>query len=579
MRTKAFIKVTSLVLACAAVVAFARFAGKYPASGFFSPVEQDIRLSGTFGELRTNHFHAGLDIKSKQGVTGDQIFTTADGFVSRIKVEEYGYGNALYIQHPSGFTSVYAHLDRFAPEIAEYIKNEQYKAESFEMDLYLPRDKFPVKRGDWIGIMGNTGYSFGPHLHFEIRHTLDQVPINPLHFGFNVADDIAPVIRKLILYEYDEEGFVIRTSVLQPKKIEPGVYEISDPLLSATSMVGFGIQAFDTQTGTSNQNGVYSVVCKVDEMPTFSFALDEIPFEKTRYMNAHIDYTQKIMENDFYHRCHSLEGNKLPIYFSSTDQGKVYINAEQFREVSILVSDFKQNTSKLNFKVKRDYSLVQKARPTIVYQTIAQPDQVNVLSQPGIQVVWPAGSFYERTPLNIDVVPNEGGGTFSPYFDLQPSNSPVHYYFDVLLEGLAVPSRLHDKVFIGRCEPDGSIINCGGQWIGNNLTTGVRQMSTYAILADTIPPKITPLHFNPKMTGWTRMAFKITDNFRIKDRGRDLIYDAWVDDQWILMSLDGKSGILTHLFDGRILPGDHKLRIRVIDDRGNQTVFEKTFTI
>ena len=152
-------------------------------------------------------------------------------------------------------------------------------------------------------------------------------------------------------------------------------------------------------------------------------------------------------------------------------------------------------------------------------------------------------------------------------------------YVDVNIEGLSVPEPLREKAFIARCDPSGSIVNCGATWVGNNLSTGVRQLGTYTIMVDTIAPYISTLHFGPKMTGWSRMAFKISDNFPIKDKGRDLIYDAWVDGQWVLMSLDGKNSVLTHTFDGRIPPGEHTLVLKVTDDRGNEAVLEKTFTL
>ncbi len=273
------------------------------------------------------------------------------------------------------------------------------------------------------------------------------------------------------------------------------------------------------QDGATNQNGIYSIQCKVDDDPSFAFTLDEIPFEQARYLNAHIDYRRKINENRFFHRCHPLEGNKLPIYYTGVDKGMIYLNAEQPRNVSLSVADFNGNISTVTFEVVRDMSLLPKMPAIPLYQTLAEPDQVSIVSKPGIQVVWPKGSFYEKTPLNIEVIPSEGLGCFSPHFAITPTDAPVHHYYEINIEGLAVPAALRDKAFIARCEPNGNIANCGATWIGNNLSTGVRVISTYTIMVDTIAPKISTLHFGPKMTGWKRMAFKISDNFSAKDRG------------------------------------------------------------
>lgn len=572
-------KIYAMIAMCLVLLSMVEIVSKYPNSGFISPVNSEIKLSGTFGELRTNHFHSGLDIKSKNGASGDPVYATADGFISRVKVEEYGYGNALYLEHPNGYTSVYAHLEKFSPEIEQYVKSEQYKKKSFEVDLYLPKNQFMVLASQQIGSMGNSGYSFGPHLHFEIRHTEGQVPVNPLHFGLEVEDRTPPVVQQLIVYSYDEKGVLTNTSIHQPTYSSRGEYTFNDPLEMGAPMVAFGLRTFDTQEGSTNKNGVYGIQCKVDDEPSFAFTLDEIPFEQTRYVNAHIDYSQKLNDNKSFHRCHPLEGNKLPIYYTGLDKGMTYLNAELPRSVRLEVSDFKGNKSTLAFEIKRNKTLLPTSSPSNSCLTMGLPDKVSTLSLPGLQVVWPKGSFYEKTPINVDIIPAYGIGCYSPMYLISPLDVPVHFYFDVYIEGLSVPARLREKVFIARCEADGDIVNCGGTWVGNNLTTGVRQMSTYTIMADTVAPTISVLHFGPKMTGWNRMAFKIDDNLTIKDRGKDLVYNAWVDGEWILMSLDGKSGILTHQFDGRILPGEHHLLIRVTDDRRNEAILEKTFTL
>ena len=197
---------------------------KYPSGQFTSPVNRQIKLSGTFGELRTNHFHSGLDIRSARGVIGDTVYAAAAGYVSRISVNAFGYGNAIYVDHPGGYTTVYGHLDRFAPIFQQYVKDEQYRQQQFEVELYPAPFQFPVDQLDQIGILGNTGHSYGPHLHFEIRHTDTQVPINPLHFGYNIEDQLPPVIQQLIAYQFDDLGQLVQTTVLQPKLRSPGIY-------------------------------------------------------------------------------------------------------------------------------------------------------------------------------------------------------------------------------------------------------------------------------------------------------------------------------------------------------------------
>jgi len=552
---------------------------RYPKEIFQSPVDRDFRLSGTFGELRSNHFHAGLDIKSKDGSVGEPIVAAADGYVSRIKVDAFGYGNALYLSHPNGFTTLYGHLDKYSPEIQAYVKEKQYAGRTFELDLDLGPGVFPVRAGQLIGYLGNSGSSGGPHLHYEIRHTATQVPINPLHFGYVVPDTQPPVLQQLVVYELDLQDRVIDTHTRPLRWRARGTYGLDGPLSFAAPKLAFALRAWDGQNGMAHQNGIYGLDLSVDGNPDFAFRMDEIPFEKSRYLNAHIDYGLKSRENLYAHRCYKLDGNRLAIYSNENEKGRITIIPEQTRSIVISALDFAGNRSTVSFDVRRDPELTGSPSPPARALTQAEPASLTILSQPGIQVIWPKGTFYESTPLDIAIDPGPTAETFSPYFDLSPEDIPAHHYFDILIEGLRVPKQLLDKAFIARCSPGGSVSNCGGRWIGNNLVASVRTMGTYTIMADTIPPRITPLHFGPRMKGWKRMAFRITDQFPARERARDLRYEGRVDGQWVLFSLDGKTGVLSHEFDGLLSTGDHELVLRVTDDRGNTAEWRKTFTL
>lgn len=552
---------------------------KYPHREFTSPLNRDFKLSGTFGELRNNHFHGGLDIKSKTGTDGEPIYTVGDGYISRIRVEASGYGNVVYIDHPNGFTTVYAHLEKFVPHLQEFIKAKQYESESFEVDLNLDPSLFPLQQGDQIGFMGNTGASGGTHLHFEVRHTANQTPINPLHFGYHVIDNIPPVIQQLIVYELDSADQVLNKMILTPKKLSSGRYGFDKVIESASPKLAFAVRTYDGQDGTSNQNGVYGIEFKIDNEPSFAFQLDEISFDQTRYLNAHIDYQHKSKAGTFFHRCHALEGNKLPIYYFGSEQGKVHVNSEIPRKVSVVAGDFKGNQSVLDFTIQKNNKLPPPASPVYPDANVGDPDKITIISQPGFQFVWPTGAFYEKTPLQIIADTEIAGDAYSHHYDVGPDNTPIHLYSDILIEGLHVPQDMLEKAFIARCTPNGSVVNCGGKWVGNNLVTSVRQLGTYAIMADTIPPRINVVHFGQKMTGWTRMAFRISDNFPAKEKARGLRYNAYVDGKWILFSHDAKSATITHHFDGSIPPGEHQLVLEVIDDRGNKGRWEGSFVL
>lgn len=552
---------------------------KYPTHDFTSPLNRDFKLSGTFGELRNNHFHGGLDIKSKTGTDGEPIYTVGEGFISRVKVEASGYGNVLYIDHPNGFTTVYAHLQRFSPNIEEYVRAKQYESESFEIDLNLDPALFPLNQGDQIGFMGNTGASGGTHLHFEVRHTANQTPINPLHFGYQVIDNLPPIVQQLIVYELDSTDQVLNQKVLTPRKLATGKYGFDKPLEFGSPKLAFAVRTYDGQDGTSNQNGIYGIECKIDNEPTFAFQLDEIPFDQTRYLNAHIDYQQKSKVGTFFHRCHALEGNKLPIYYLGEERGKVYVNSEIPRNVGLAISDFKGNKSTLDFIVQKNTAFLPIPSPLYLKGQTGLPQEITIMTQNGIQVVWPKGAFYEKTSLQIQQDEIITGNAYSHHYDISPDNAPIHLYSDILIEGLNVPKEMIDKAFIARCSANGSVVNCGGKWVGNNLVTSVRQLGTYAIMADTIAPKVSVVHFGSKMTGWSRMAFKISDNFPAKEKARGLRFNAYVDGKWVLFTHDAKSATITHQFDGTIQPGTHQLLVEVVDDRGNKGIWEGSFVL
>lgn len=354
---------------------------------------------------------------------------------------------------------------------------------------------------------------------------------------------------------------------------------MDQPFQIGVSRVTFGVRTCDYQDGEDNQNGIYSLQCLADDEPSFAFALDEIPFQDTRYINAHIDYAQKIYQNRFFHRCYALEGNKLPIYFRGIDQGMIYLNTEQPRNISIAVADFNGNMSTINFQVVRNSSLFPPVALMPPFELLAIPDEVTILSKPGIQVVWPKGSFYEREPLMLTSLPGSLKGYSCPKYEISPSDIPVHFYFDIAIDASTIPLKLKDKAFIARFNPSGSYVSCGGTLVGNTVMSSVRQMGTYSIMVDTIPPTITPYKFSPNMSTWKKMAFKIADNIGARDKAQDLRYSAWVDGEWILMALDGKSGTLTHEFDGRFAPGPHQLILKVWDDRNNEGVLQKSFTL
>ena len=300
-----------------------------------NPVKIPVYLSATFAEIRTNAFHAGVDIRT-QGVEGKEVFAVADGYVSRIGVSPFGYGKVLYITHDDGFTSVYAHLSKFNKKIGEFVKMKQYENKSFSQNILLEEDVFPVKRGDFLGFTGNSGGSGGPHLHYEIRYTDTQEPVNPLFFGLKIKDNIKPCIKGLAIYPLENSIVNGSTSPLYTYSIEDLQFEVGGD-------IAFGINVFDQADGSNNKNGPYSIELFADDKLIFSITSYKYSYSETRYVNSLIDYSYFINNKERFIRTEIDELNKLSVY--DVKDGIVTVNQGDILKMKYVVKDYNNNVS------------------------------------------------------------------------------------------------------------------------------------------------------------------------------------------------------------------------------------------
>lgn len=553
--------------------------GNYPNNYFQSPVSQTLLLAGTFGELRPNHFHAGIDIKSSKGVVGDAVYSAADGFVTKIKVDKSGYGNSLYVSHPNGYTTVYAHLDRFSPAIEEYVKAQQYVQQSFEVELPLTHEKFPVTQGDEIAKMGNTGSSNGAHLHFEVRETSTQNPINPLLFGLRVTDNIAPKMHSLKVYSLNEKREETDAKAISLLKVGD-VYKVKgDTVLLDANQTGFGLKVYDHFDRVSNWNGIYELSMYQDDSLVYDFSLESFKFDESRYINAHCDYEERVTKNSYYNRCYTLPGNHMSIYRHMADNGVVSLAEGQSSKITIVAADVAGNNSTLEFWAKR--KPVTATLATLVsnqkYNYILPYNEGNMIRTDGLYLHMPPGTLYEDLYLKYDVLTDRSNNFYSDVHHLSDPKIPVHDFFDIGLRPTrSIPAELKPKVFVAYCEGS-RILNCGGRWEDGLLRAKVRGLGNYAIMADVTPPTIKQVVFGQNMESYQKFSFKINDNVSTAPNVEELSYEATVDGQWILMEYDKKVGTITHEFDGLITPGEHTFKLVVRDAVGNETVFERKF--
>ncbi|HFA50668.1 MAG TPA: M23 family metallopeptidase [Bacteroidetes bacterium] len=550
---------------------------KYPINYFHPPVMHTLLLAGTFGELRPNHFHAGIDIKSSRGVAGDQVFAAADGYVSRIKVDESGYGNALYINHPNGFTTVYAHLDHFTEAVAAYVKKQQYAKKSFEVDLNPAYGEFTFHQGEQIGVMGNSGSSNGAHLHFEIRKTSNQKPINPLLFGFHVTDNVPPKMHALKAYFLNDKLEEQGAKEFPLIKIRNGRYKIKgDTLELAAWRTGLALKVYDHFDRVSNWNGIYSLNMYQDGQLIYEFDMESFSFNESRYINAHCDYEERITKKSYFNRCFHLPGNKLSIYHQQVNSGVIDLYQGKPSHIKMVAADVAGNETVLEFWVRRSKTPAM-AVSGKTYNYIFPYDEGNLIRTEGLYLHLPKGTLYENLYLKYEVTEEHSDGCFSQVHRIHNYRTPVHKYFDIGIRPTAsIPAELKPKVFVAYCQ-GGDVWNCGGKWKEGLLRARVRAFGDYCIMVDETPPVITPVAFKYNMKGYNKMKFKVTDNVETIGHVRAIKYKATVDGKWILMEFDKKNDMLIYRFDDKVGPGDHVLRISVKDAVGNEVVFEEGF--
>lgn len=577
----------------APVLAFLLFGSSnpdpYPKDYFRSPLGIPLVLAGSFAEMRSNHFHSGLDLKTN-GRSGYRIYAAADGWVSRISVSPGGFGNALYVTHANGFMTVYAHLNRFSEPLAEYVQNMQYARESFRVDAFPTKGRFPVSQGEVIAFSGNSGSSSGPHLHFEIRNAETGWPVNPLLFDLDIPDTRRPRIRRIKLYAMGENSRIrirdTRTggwrnvrgndAVLLDVSLVGDVYQFARAdLIEATGEVGFGIQTYDYHNGSSSRLGAYRIALEVDGSFIFTSQMERFSFNVTRHVNAHVDYGEYIRNRRWIQRSYILPGNKLPIY-EAVERGILHIEPDQRYEVQYRISDVYGNESVLPFSIRgfaqTDTSRSKSDRDTPDF--FVEYDKPFVLKKPGITIRMPANTVYDDTNLIFEQRSSSSSNHYSPVYRIHDRETPVQEPYVISIDANDVPERLQSKTAIGRLSRNGRLSYAGGSYRDGRVTASVRSFGDYTIAADTVAPSIRAINISrgKNMARSSNIRFRIGDNF--SGIGR---YTATIDNKWVLFAYDAKTRMLRHTFDGRIQSGTHDLRLEVEDLMGNVRVYETTF--
>ena len=534
-----------------------------------NPFNFPIVLSGNFGELRPNHFHSGIDFKT-QGVEGKPVHTVNDGHISRIGVSPWGYGNVLYISHPDGTTTVYAHLQKFAPNIEEYVRMKQYENESFTINLNLTVEMFPVKRGDVIGLGGNSGNSGGPHLHFEVRDTKTEEVIDPLiYYRDRVEDTTPPRIHSVMIYPVEGEGIVNGSNKARELKLitaNNGRQTISGKI-EAWGEVALGIKTFDAMNGTSNIYGVKEVVLKKDSVDIFRSDIERFSFGETRYLNSYIDYAEWRNNNSQVIKAFTENGNRLN-FVESRDRGIFNIDEERTYHLSFHLKDFHGNTRQLSVWIdgkKQDVPAID-TTGVIFFRWISD----NRFGARGVRLSIPRGNLYSDLYMRYSV--REDSTALSAIHTLHDEPVPLHENAQLSLH--LQHDTLENKAQYGIIQRHrGRRTWIGGTYNNRWINANIRELGSYTIAADLKPPLITPI--NPAT--WVKnrkIVFRLSD-----DLSGVSSYRGEIDGQYVLFEYDGKKGLISYTFDPeRLTRGKHELLLTVTDTCGNQSEYTHTFT-
>lgn len=540
------------------------------------PMDIPLYLSGNFGELRSDHFHSGIDIKTKS-VTGQKVYSIESGYVSRINIQTEGFGKALYINHPGGYTSVYGHLLSYKDEIEEFARNIQYKNESHSIDVYLKPGELPIDKGELIAFSGSSGSSAGPHLHFEIRTAGNQHPLNCLLFKLPIKDNIQPVFKRLAIYPVGANAQVNNSGskyLLDLTKNGDSFTLNTSRMVRVYGKIGFGVEVYDYMNGSSNRCGIYSLELVIDGNRYYYSEMDEFAFSESRFINAHIDYSLKQEMNYAIQRLYKLPFDNLSIYKYMDHDGYITITDTLIHEVQINTRDSKGNISQLHFNVKGSGNPQKMILKPQFDGTVLPYNAQSGFSDRDIQLTFPAYCFYDD--VNFTFARTKGReDLLSDVFHIHNKNIPVHTYFDIYLTPGNIIRGKEDKMCLVMLE-EGEVSFAGGAIENGKLHASIRNFGNFAVAIDTLGPEIKPLNFHKgkDYSNLPGMRFYVKDKLSGIDK-----YNGFIDNQWVLFEYDPKNDLLLYEFDEHVPVSkkNHELEVHLIDVMGNETVLQSSF--
>ena len=539
----------------------------YPKDYFSPPLDIPMQLSGNFGELRPNHFHAGFDFKTQQK-EGLKVYASADGYVSRIKISTFGNGKTIYINHPNGYTTVYAHLQKAVGPIQDFISQTHYKEQAFEIEMYLKPGEIPIKKGELIALSGNTGASEGPHLHYEIRHTQSEYIINPLHFGFDlgIKDTKKPTLSGLYVYPLFSTTVnkSQRPIVLNYSLQKDGTY-LADKVI-ANGPIGFGITTDDYDDVSFNKNGAYSVKSFFNGHPSFGFQFDTYSFDDMRYVNALIDYAKYKKTSQRVQKLFMNSKYNLPFIMTNETKGQIIPVPNLDGLYRIEVGDYFGNTTLVSIPIQYDTTPVILPTESTASKYLIRSTKDNIFEKDNASVFFPAGTFYDDFTLNFDVR--------NSILYLHDDSVPAHTNFIVSISNSKLSNEKIDKTYIARIDGEKLIYNSTYRK-DSIFSSRVKTLGKYKLVTDTLAPKISIL--KPIEGKWVSQN---VIQLQISDSGSGIkTYNGYLNGKWVLFEYDNKTNTISHYFNDKfLLNGTNELKVIVTDAMGNSATFETQFS-
>lgn len=530
-----------------------------------------INLSGTFGELRTNHFHSGIDIKTNR-VEGLNIYSYEKGYISRIQVSTYGYGKAIYITHPDGKITVYAHLSKFSEKIQNYVKDIQYKRKKFAIKVYPKESEILIEKNEIIGYSGNTGSSSGPHLHFELRDK-NNMPVNPLKYrNIEIIDTIIPSLKGVYYKELKYNNGKLEDNYSRFKKIkfienDNGKY-LTDTIYT-NGVIGFGVNSFDLMNNSNNVYGLNKIITKINDSVNFKINFDKFSFDEWTYINTYVDYAYFKRTNEKIQKLYIENINPLNLYDRSLGDGALKLNDSKniLINYKIILFDFNNNTTVINIPIvftdQRKEEIFQKKGNINIQNNLDKKIRLE-----NYFVEFKKGTFDYNTSLTI----SESNNTINIDNDTIPLRKP----FTIKYSLKNIDDSRKKYLYLGMKGPKNYHYFISSEKFNDSIIGHAKKLGKFKILTDSIPPDIN--FYNLKNDQWISNRKKLTIKINDNESGIKS-FNGWINNKWILLEYESKKNMLTYDFEDKVNSNDSKneLVVSVKDNCGNVSMKKITF--